>query len=56
MRIWVNDDDRPRPVADEAVVRYGVIRHGNLGWRMPEVRAGLVGTARERRNDGAVLV
>ncbi len=56
MRIWVNDDEQPRPVADEAVVRHGVLRHGNLGWKLPEVRAGLVGTARTRRSDGAVLV
>ena len=56
MRIWVNDDAHPRPVADEAIVRHGVIRHGNLGWQVPEIQAGLVGTARSRRPDGAVML
>lgn len=56
MRLWVNDDAQPRPMADEAIVRHGVIRHGNLGWQVPEIKAGLVGTARSRRADGAVAI
>jgi len=52
MRIWI-DFPEARPTVDDAVVRYGVVRHGNLGWTAPELLAGKVGSHRERRPDGA---
>ncbi|MFN0029633.1 MAG: TauD/TfdA family dioxygenase [Acidimicrobiales bacterium] len=55
MRIWL-DFPQPRALLDEAVMRYGVVRHGNLGWTAAEVRNGLVGTVRSRRADGATVL
>lgn len=54
MRIWI-DFPEARPTIDDAVVRYGVVRHGNLGWTAPEVLAGRVGSPRSRRPDGATV-
>jgi hypothetical protein len=52
MRIWLDLPDS-RPVVDDAIVRYGIVRHGNLGWTAAQVRAGEVGATRPRRADGA---
>jgi hypothetical protein len=52
MRIWLDFADA-RPVVDEAVIRYGIVRHGNLGWTAADVLAGRTGSARPRRPDGA---
>lgn len=35
MRIWV-DFEEARPVVDESVVRYGIVRHGALGWTVDQ--------------------
>jgi len=53
MRIWL---DRPdfREFADEAIVRYGNGRHGQLGWTAEDMRAGRNETPRPRRADGAI--
>lgn len=55
MRIWL---DMPgfRQFADEAVVRYGIGRHGQIGWSAEEMLAGGNRTARVRRDDGAVAL
>ncbi len=55
MRIWVDFPDA-RPTVDDAIVRYGVVRHGNLGWTAAELRAGTIGSTRPRRADGAVAL
>jgi len=52
MRIWI-DFAEGRPVVDEAIIRYGIVRHGNLGWTAEDVRTGRVGSTRSRRADGA---
>ena len=31
LRIWLDFDDN-RPFVDESIVRYGIVRHGRLGW------------------------
>ncbi len=48
MRIWFDMED-PRPMWDEAIIRYGIIRHGHLGWTAPDLIAGLEGKAHARR-------
>ena len=53
MRIWL-DMANFRAFSDEAIVRYGNGRHGQLGWSAEEVLEGLNHTARSRRSDGAV--
>ena len=53
LRIWLDLDD-VRPFADEAVVRYGIGRHGQLGWTAAELLAGANAEPRPRRADGAV--
>jgi hypothetical protein len=55
MRIWL-DFDRPRPLADPAVVRYGIIRHGSLGWTAAQYRAGLHQGVHPRDAEGRPLV
>lgn len=52
MRIWI-DFPQTRPVSDEAILRYGIIRHGNLGYTAQELLEGRVGGPRARRGDGA---
>ena len=39
LRVWL-DLDSIRPFADEGRVRYGAIRHGQLGWTAEEVLSG----------------
>lgn len=55
MRIWL-DMPNFRPFSDEAVIRYGIGRHGQLGWSAEDIRQGHSETPRARREDGAVLV
>ncbi len=55
MRIWLNVP-RFRQFSDEAVVRYGIGYHGNLGWSAEDLAAGRNKTPRARRGDGAVLM
>ena len=52
MRIWIDMEDF-RPLADEGIVRYGVVRHGRLGWSAGQVAAGLDSLCHARREDGA---
>ena len=50
-------DDMPgevRPFVDEALIRYGNGRHGQIGWSPDEVLAGLNTQGRLRRPDGAI--
>lgn len=53
LRIWLDMPDF-RPFSDEAVIRHGIGRHGQLGWTAAEVLAGRNQTPRARRADGAV--
>ena len=53
MRIWL-DMPNFRAFSDEAIVRYGNGRHGQLGWSAEEVLEGRNHTVRSRRSDGAV--
>lgn len=55
MRIWL-DADVAQPVADEAIVRYGIVRHGALGWSVDQYCAGLHRGAHERNVDGLPVV
>jgi len=55
MRIWL-DFDEPRSFSDEAIVRYGVVRHGMLGWTAAELAAGPPPAGHVRRPDGAPAV
>lgn len=48
MRIWF-DMPEVRAFADESIVRYGIIRHGKLGWTAQEAAAGLGGRLHRRR-------
>jgi hypothetical protein len=53
MRIWLDMSD-VRAFADEAIIRYGIGRHGQLGWTADDMRLGRNETARARREDGAM--
>lgn len=55
MRIWL-DADAPRPMADEAIVRYGIVRHGALGWTVDHYREGRHLGAHERDRRGVPIV
>ena len=55
LRLWF-DLPGVRPFADEGRVRYGVIRHGKLGWTAADLLAGNHLTPHRRRPDGAPLV
>jgi len=55
MRIWFNIESM-RDFADESIVRYGIIRHGRLGWTAPQLAAGIDGKLHARRADGAPLL
>ncbi|MDP6830298.1 MAG: TauD/TfdA family dioxygenase [Alphaproteobacteria bacterium] len=48
MRIWF-DLDEPRPMWDEAIIRYGIIRHGRLGWTARDLITGLESKTHARR-------
>ena len=51
LRIWL-DLPNVRPFADEATVRYGVVRHGKMGWTATDVLANNHLTPHRRRSDG----
>ena len=51
LRIWV-DFDAPRAFSDEAIMRYGVVRHGALGWTVNDVVDGLHRGIHARNADG----
>jgi hypothetical protein len=53
MRIWLDMPDI-RAFADEPIIRYGIGRHGQLGWTADDIRLGRNETARARREDGAI--
>lgn len=55
MRIWIDFDDG-WPTVDPAVVRYGIVRHGNLGWTAEQLRAGLPPSGHPRLADGRPAV
>lgn len=57
LRTWFDLPGEIRELADEAVMRYGIIRHGNLGYTAKELREGALEKAapRPRRADGAPL-
>ncbi|MDA1098650.1 MAG: TauD/TfdA family dioxygenase [Proteobacteria bacterium] len=55
MRIWLNVPAF-RQFSDEAVVRYGIGCHGNLGWSAEDLVAERNNSPRIRRADGAVLI
>lgn len=55
MRIWL-DFDEAGPFSDEAVVRYGIVRHGRLGWTAAQLAAGLPAEGHARRPDGAPML
>ena len=55
MRIWIDMPGEVRPFIDEALIRYGNSRHGQIGWSPDEVLAGLNTQARLRRPDGAIV-
>ena len=55
MRIWLDMSDFG-PFADESIVRYGIGRHGQLGWTAADVLAQCTQSTRPRRDDGAPLL
>ena len=55
LRLWLDLPD-VRPFADEGRVRYGVIRHGKLGWTAADLLAGNHRTPHRRRPDGVPVV
>ncbi len=55
MRIWIDFDDA-RPMVDPAVIRYGIVRHGNLGWTADELKRGVPAGGHRRQGDGRPLV
>ena len=54
MRIWL-DAENFRAFADEGIVRYGVIRHGKLGWTAQDLLDGLQAKRHPRREDLAPM-
>ncbi len=55
LRIWM-DIPNVRPFTDESVIRYGVVRHGQLGWTAADLLSGRHHHPRQRRSDGAPLI
>jgi hypothetical protein len=51
LRIWM-DLPNVRPFADEGRIRYGVVRHGNLGWTAKDLLMGKNSMPHRRRMDG----
>jgi len=56
MRIWLDFEGQARPMADEAVVRYGIVRHGALGWTVDQLNAGAHRGRHTRQPDGRPVV
>jgi hypothetical protein len=40
LRLWLDFVDEPRPVAHEGLIRYGLVRHGALGWTAADLANG----------------
>jgi len=55
LRIWM-DLDNVRPFADEGRVRYGAVRHGQIGWTAEEVLAGRNNAPHRRDGEGVPVV
>ena len=55
LRAWLDLDD-VRPFADEGRVRYGVVRHGKLGWTAKDLLQGNHHTPHQRHEDGVPVV
>ncbi len=55
LRIWLDIEDM-RAFSDVAVIRFGIGRHGQLGWTAAELLAGVNRVPRARREDGAVAL
>ena len=56
MRIWLDMPGEIRPFIDDALIRYGNGRHGQIGWSMKEMLAGKNKEPRPRRDDGAIVI
>ena len=54
-RIWL-DVPNFRKFSDDAIIRYGIGRHGQLGWSVDDIIAGRNAHPRQRRADGAVAL
>lgn len=55
MRIWMDIPDI-RSFTDESIIRYGVVRHGQLGWTAADLLSGHHQYPHQRRSDSAPLV
>jgi hypothetical protein len=55
MRIWLDMPDF-RAFSDDAIIRYGIGHHGQLGWSAADILAGRHTSGRPRRDDGAILL
>ena len=53
IRVWLNVPEF-RTFSDEAIVRYGIGYHGNLGWTAEDLSFGRHKSTRLRRDDGAI--
>ena len=56
MRIWLDMPGEIRPFVDDALIRYGNGRHGQIGWTAAEMLAGQNTAPRPRRDDGALAI
>lgn len=56
MRIWLDMPGEIRPFSDDALIRYGNGRHGQIGWSCEEVTAGKNLLPRERLIDGTIRI
>lgn len=56
MRIWLDMPNDIRPFVDDALIRYGNGRHGQIGWTAEEMLTGANKQPRTRRADGAVAI
>ena len=54
MRIWLDMPGKIRPFVDDALIRYGNGRHGQIGWSPQEMLSGLNTLPRARRPDGTI--
>jgi hypothetical protein len=56
MRLWLDFDKDTRPYVHEGLVRYGVVRHGALGWTAGDLAAGRHREPRKRTDKGVSIV
>ena len=54
MRIWLDMPGKIRPFVDDALIRYGNGRHGQIGWSPQEMLSGLNTLPRARLPDGTI--